>query len=202
MRTAKDLVGSPHFSFEINMNFSNIRNITISGRIGTGTTTLGKALAEKLGWEFVEGGEIFETIHKDLGIDQMDVLKRPDLYDEEFDARMKRLFSEKEHQIIESHLAGFNAKDVDGVFKIRLVCEDGGEDSLEERANRIAKRDGMTVEEAVEHIKARETGNVEKYQRMYGVNPYAQEELYDLTLNTFHNTQQAILVLAISALER
>ena len=37
----------------------NIRIITISGRIGAGSTSLAKHLAQKLGWKHIEGGEIF-----------------------------------------------------------------------------------------------------------------------------------------------
>ena len=38
---------------------SNIKNITVSGRIGSGATTLAKDIAQKLNWKFKEGGDVF-----------------------------------------------------------------------------------------------------------------------------------------------
>ena len=41
------------------IDLPNIRNITVSGRIASGTTTLAKGLANTLGWELLEGGVLF-----------------------------------------------------------------------------------------------------------------------------------------------
>ena len=170
------------------------RNITISGSIGSGTTSLGKALAQKLDWRFVEGGEVFAAIHKELNISEEQVIGRPDNWDLEFDKKLQEMLRNEEKQVVESHLAGYNAKGIDGIFKIRLVCEDAsGIDQKDERARRIGRRDGMPFEEAREHLTKRERGNIEKYERVYGVNPYIDSSLYDLTINTFHRSKKEVL---------
>src|SRR3989344_4839940 len=177
----------------------DIRNITISGGIGTGTTTLGKMLAEKLGWQFIESGEMFKNIHKELGIVEEAVGKRPDKLDIEFDTKMKKMLSDGEKQVIEGHLAGLNAKGITGVFKIRLFCEENGLDSVDTRAARVATRDGLSLDAALTHLREREQGNIAKYERMYGANPYTDSSLYDLTINTFDHDQEGMLKLAYAA---
>lgn len=180
---------------------TGVKNITISGSIGTGTTTLGKALAEKLGWQSVESGEIFKEIHKDLGITEEEVLKRPDNLDIEFDNKMKQMLSEGIHQVIEGHLAGLNAKGIDGVFKIRLVCEEERVDRQDIRIARVARRDGKTIEQVKQEMSQREKGNVEKYERVYGSNPYTDSSLYDLTINTFGKSEEEVLGEVLERLE-
>lgn len=180
----------------------NIRNITISGDIGTGTTTLGKALAKELGWHFLEGGEIFANIHKDLGISEEEVLKRPDKIDVAFDKKIRGLLSNNVHQVIESHLGGYNAKGIPGIFTIRLICEENGQDREDIRSQRVAKRDSISIEKARAQALLRERGNREKYERVYGVNPYLDESLYAITINTFARSKEEVLRIALDVVRK
>jgi cytidylate kinase len=41
------------------IELSGIKNITISGRIAAGSTSLGNKLSEILKWKHIEGGDIF-----------------------------------------------------------------------------------------------------------------------------------------------
>jgi cytidylate kinase len=179
-----------------------VRNIAISGSIGSGTTSLGRVLAEKLGWQFVEGGEVFAGIHRELGISEENVAKRQDTWDIEFDKKMQSVFQYEEKNIIESHLAGYNARGIIGIFKIRLVCETNGVDQIDERARRIARRDGISVGEAKRHLLERERGNIEKYERIYGLNPYQDSSLYDVTINTFKKSKEAVLKEALKRVRK
>ena len=45
-----------------------INNITISGRIGSGASTLAKKLSEKLEWPVLDGGKLFRKINEELGV--------------------------------------------------------------------------------------------------------------------------------------
>ena len=74
-----------------------IKNMTISGRIGAGATTVAKKLAEKLDWDLLEGGDLFEKIHKELGVSQVDVLSRPDSFDLAYEAKVKEILKTKTH---------------------------------------------------------------------------------------------------------
>ncbi|MBI1982496.1 MAG: hypothetical protein HYS68_02865 [Candidatus Levybacteria bacterium] len=76
------------------VDLPNIQNITVSGRIGSGTTTLAVGLSKTLGWELLEGGALFEKIHEELKLSESEVNGRPDHFDleyeEDFDCLRRR----------------------------------------------------------------------------------------------------------------
>ena len=91
----------------------DIRMITISGRIASGSTTLAKKLSEVLGWKHIEGGEIFwEAVKSKLGLAEKDTNLRPDKEDEEFDKSLKKTLREGKNLILETKLAAFNAQGI------------------------------------------------------------------------------------------
>ena len=99
-----------------------IKNITISGRIGTGKSTLAKRLAQYLGWDVLGGGEIIRRFTKEQGLHIRDTRKRPDDFDILLEERIKKTLSTQKNHIVEGHLAAFDAQGIDGVFKILVVC--------------------------------------------------------------------------------
>ena len=178
------------------LELPDIRNITISGRIGSGATTLAKHLSEKLNWKLLEGGELFEKIHNQLHLDQSIVAKRPDHFDLEYEEKIKKMLHDESHNIIQSHLAGYDAKGIDEVFKILIVCEDeDGNDKTEVRIDRLMNRDNKSLEEAKNEVLEREKGHLEKFRRLYADGDpdwvYWDRKYYDLVINTYaHNKDQ------------
>ena len=139
------------------VDLPNIKNITISGRIGSGATTLAKKLSEVLGWEMLDGGGLFRQLEKEQGFDINKSDSRPDHFDLQYEEMVKKNLREKKHQIIQSHLAGFDAREIEGVFKVLVICEgEDGNDKTEIRVDRIVNRDKVSVEEAKNEIKQRE----------------------------------------------
>lgn len=183
----------------------NIKNITISGRIGAGATTLALRLAEKLGWHLLEGGDLFETIHEKLGISQTDALKRPDHFDLEYEEKVKKILKEENHYIIQSHLAGFDAREIGGVFKVFISCEDEeGNDKPEIRIDRLINRDGISIQEAKEEVFDREKQHTKKWRKLYANNDedwiYWDRKYYDLVINTYSHNQEETLRIALEAI--
>lgn len=180
------------------LDLSGIKNITVSGRIGSGTTTLAKGLSKALGWELLEGGAIFEKFHKEMCKDEMEVDARPDDFDLKYEEKVKKMLKENTHQIIQSHLAGFDAQGIEGVFKILVVCEDeDGEDKADIRIDRLVNRKGISIDEAKKETRVREEKNLEKWRRLYANNDenwvYWDTSYYDLVINTFsHNADQSL----------
>ncbi|MBI2621431.1 MAG: cytidylate kinase family protein [Candidatus Levybacteria bacterium] len=182
------------------VDFPNIRNITISGRIASGTTTLANNLIKTLGWELLEGGELFGKFHEEHLDDKSElaVSRRPDEVDLEYEEMIKKILKEKNHQIIQSHLAGFDAQGIPGVFKILVTCEDAnGEDRIDIRIDRLVNRKGLHVDDAKHEIREREKSNLEKWRRMYaGEDPnwvYWDPKYYDLIVNTYdHNPEESL----------
>lgn len=184
---------------------SSIKNITVSGRIGSGTTTLAKGLENALGWELLEGGALFEKYHNEIKAAETDVNKRPDEIDLEYEEKIKKMLRENSNQVIQSHLAGFDAQGIEGVFKILVICEEEGEDKVDIRIDRLVNRKGISVEEAKEEVKVREQRNLEKFRRLYANNDpdwiYWDARYYDLVINTFDHNQEESLKFALEALQ-
>lgn len=176
------------------VDLGSIRNITVSGRIGSGATTLATHLANKLGWEVLDGGKLFRSLTHDHGYAD----ERSDSFDLEYEEHIKKVLREEEHHIIQSHLAGFDAQDIEGVFKIFVVCEDDeGNDKADVRIDRLVNRDGMAVEEAKFELKERDKQNLSKWRRLYANNDpnwvYWDKKYYDLIINTFQLNQHDAL---------
>lgn len=184
------------------VDLKNIRNITVSGRIGSGATTLAKKLSEKLGWEMLEGGNIMRRIQKEVGADVSETHKRPDHYDLEYEEIVKKILKVESHRIIQSHLAGFDAQSIGGVFKILVVCEDEeGNDKKDIRIDRLMNRDKITVDQAKQEVAVREEKNLDKWSRLYADSDsswnYWKKEYYDLVINTYSHNAEETLNLAI-----
>lgn len=168
-----------------------IRIITVSGRIASGSTTLAKHLAEKLGWKHIEGGDIFwERVRAKLDLDSKDTNKRPDKEDEVFDAELKNILKNEKDIVLETKLAGFNAQGIDGIFKVLVICEDNnGNDHIDIRIDRFINREVASIEQAKEELIQREKNDIEKWRRLY-VNGdqnwvYWDPKYYDLVVNTY-----------------
>lgn len=180
------------------LDLPNIKNITVSGRIASGTTTLASGLSKALGWELLEGGELFEKIHKELNIKEEEVEARPDKFDLAYEEKIKNMLRNDNNKIIQSHLAGFDAQGIDGVFKILVICEDeNGEDKTDIRIDRLVNRKKISIEEAKGEVKKREEGQLYKWRRLYVKDDpnwvYWDETYYDLVVNTFsHNAEESL----------
>ena len=180
----------------------NIRNITISGRIGSGATTLAVKLSKELEWEMLNGGGLFRQLEKEQGFDINKSDSRPDHFDLQYEEMVKKNLREKKHQIIQSHLAGFDAREIEGVFKVLVICEgEDGNDKTEIRVDRIVNRDKVSVEEAKNEIKQREEEHLKKFRRLYANNDeswvYWDKKYYDLVINTYPHNQEETLKIAL-----
>ena len=177
---------------------SGIRNITVSGRISSGASTLATHLSETLGWKFLNGGALFREFTAENGLDIVYTSTRPDQFDLEYEEKIKKIIKEKSNYVIQSHLAAFDAQGIEGVFKILVVCEDAeGVDKIEIRIDRLVNRDGKKVEDAKVEILERERQNLEKWRRLYANNNqnwvYWDKKYYDCIINTYSlNTEESI----------
>jgi len=139
--------------------------ITVSGLTGSGKNTLGELLAKELGYTLV--CPTFKDLAKKEGISLMEFQKKaendPDI-DKKFDEVLKE--QAKENCIVTTWLGPWM---VDADFRIKIFA------SVETRAERIAKRDGMKIEEAIEHVKQRDENNRNRYKKIYGIDIDSEE---------------------------
>lgn len=172
------------------LKLKGIRNITISGRIGTGKTTLANHLAKALGWSELDGGKITREFTKEKGFHIKDTEKRPDEFDLSLEERIKKILKEENNHVIQSHLAGFDAKGISGIFKVLVICRNKkGKDKTSVRIDRIMNRDNISLEKAKDEVLEREKQNLEKFRRLYANGDvnwfYWDDKYYDLVVNTY-----------------
>ena len=182
------------------VEISGIRNITVSGRIASGATTLASHLAKLLEWELLDGGKLFRAFTHDHGY----ASERSDQFDLDYEEKIKKILRDEKQHIIQSHLAGFDAQDIEGVFKILVVCEDQTGDKADIRIDRLANRDAFPVEQANQEVMEREEQNLKKWRRLYAKDTpewvYWDEKYYDLVVNTFTHNQEESLQLVLEKL--
>ncbi|MBI3981134.1 cytidylate kinase family protein [Candidatus Microgenomates bacterium] len=170
------------------------KNITVSGLICTGTTTLSKLLAEKLGWERHSTGELQREYSKKNKIPLEFASQRPDQYERGLDAMVYDMLKNQRNKIIEGWLTGYLARDLPDVFKILLVCNEAL------RIDRLVNRENLPVEEAKELLETREKENLEKWTRLYG-NDFWNPAKYDLVIDTYANSKEEALNKTLKALQ-
>ncbi len=151
--------------------------ITVSGLAGSGTTTLCRNLARYYGFKHIYAGLIFRQMAKEMGMTLHEFQEYAELHpeiDREVDRRQVEA-AEECNVVIEGRLAGWMVKRAD--LKIWLDAP------MRVRAERVARREGTTVEEAFMAIAEREKGNRKRYLNLYGID-VEDLSIYDLIIDT------------------
>jgi CMP/dCMP kinase len=152
--------------------------VTVSGLHGTGKSTYAAQLAKGLKLRHVSAGVLFRRIAKDRRVSLEDfgnsALEDPTidrLIDEE---TMKE--AEMGDVVIDGQLAGWVLKEKSDL-RIYLTAPD------DVRLARIARRDGLELDEAKRQTAQRERVQLERYRRHYGLN-VEDKSIYHLVLDT------------------
>ena len=151
--------------------------ITVSGLAGSGTTTLCRNLARHYGFKHIYAGLIFRQMAKEMGMSLEEFQKYAELHpevDREVDRRQIEAAKEC-NVVIEGRLAGWMVEKAD--LKIWLDAP------IRERARRVARREGITVEKAFMGIAEREKQNRKRYLNLYGID-IDDMSIYDLVIDT------------------
>ena len=156
--------------------------ITISGKAGSGKSTISKLLAEKLNLKHYSIGGLMRKLAKEKNISLLGLSKLAEKnpkIDEELDEKQIEL-RKKDNFVIDGRLSAFFIPNAD--FKIFLECKDNV------RAKRILKdkretEKGKNVNEMVKKIKEREESERKRYEKYYNVD-YYKKDLYDFIIDT------------------
>jgi len=152
--------------------------LAISGLHGSGKSTYARAMAEAFGLRLVSAGQFFRRIAKERGITLEQLTKeasRDPRVDRLIDDMTKRE-AEKGNVILDGQLSGWMAREEADV-KIFLTAPDGV------RFERIAMRDGISVEDAREQTLMREAAQRDRFIRYYGIDP-SDISNYDVVFDT------------------
>lgn len=146
--------------------------ICISGLAGSGKSTAARRIAEHYGLRYFSGGDALKAVAFEMGYGVVERgwweteggmrflderLRNLDL-DRRVDEKMLE-WAEEGNVVLDSWTMPWLLREG---FKIWLDA------SEEVRAQRIAKRDGISVEEAIKRMRERESRTREIYRRLYG----------------------------------
>jgi predicted cytidylate kinase len=154
------------------------RNIAISGEIGTGTSTLAERLSLHLGWKRLNAGEFFRKWLEDNHYALEDAEKIPPEVDRQIDYEFQNEMQTAQNLIFESRLAGWWSRDMSHVGGILLVCD------FEETVERVARRDGLSVDQARMKMQVRSAKLREKFQTLYGTSDFLHPQHFGLVIDT------------------
>lgn len=166
------------------------KNITVSGKIATGTSTLAKNLQQALGWEYINTGELQRQYDREHGVNENEhgAALRPDDREREMEAFAKKTLTEKNNIVYEAWLAGFVARKIPNVLRVLIICSD---DAI--RIDRVANRDKVSIEDAKHFIHTREDENISKWEKLYGDHDFWDPKYYDVVIDTFSSGQMETL---------
>lgn len=138
--------------------------IAVSGCPVSGKSTLAKELARIYGLRYVSIGMLFRKIAQERGVSLLELHKIAE-QDHSIDVTIDNMCIEearKGNVVLDGHLTGWILKDLADV-KIYVKA------SLNERARRLAEREGKSFEEALSEIKMREELNRRRYLTIYNI---------------------------------
>jgi cytidylate kinase len=156
---------------------SPFRNIIVSGDVGVGSSTLGRGLAKALSWKFVSAGEISRQYHLDNNIPLWNKAAVPANFENFLDDRLFSIAKNESNYIIESHYAGWFARDLRDVFRILLICD------LPTIQARISKR-RSTHDESPEEVVERMKQLKDKFRQLYSTDDYQDPKFFHLVIDT------------------
>ena len=148
--------------------------IAIFGLTGSGKNTVGELLAKELGYTLV--CPTFKDLAKEEGISLLEFQKKASkdpLIDKKFDELLKKQASGK-NCVVVTWL---------GPWMLNCTARIGLVTSSEERAKRVAKREGVTYAQALEFIEEKDEGNKKRYKKVYGID-IENQQTFDAWINT------------------
>ena len=175
--------------------------ITISGKPGSGKSTVGRMIAERIGFRFYSVGDIRGRIAVKRGI-TLEELNRiaaeDDTLDREQDMHIEELGREEDNFVIDGrmafHFIPHSLKvflDVDIEVSAERVFSDIRDD--EERCS--------SVDEMAERLKSRQSSDQKRYLRYYGLD-YLDTGNYDIVIDTSGKAVEDIVDMIIDNIRR
>ena len=173
--------------------------LTISGLHGTGKSTIGKLISQKLGLKYYSTGQAFRDLANDMNFTLEEftdyVEKNPDI-DRKLDDKIIEI-ALKDNILIDSQLSAYLLESV-ADFKILLTC------SLEIRVKRVIERDDALYDDKLKETTIREKSELARFNKLYDIDLNDQskvEKIYDLIIDTSELTIEEILEIIFSDLK-
>lgn len=173
--------------------------ITLSGLPGSGTSTVARTVASRLGLDHLDGGTVFRTMASEHGLSLAEfaqVAEADDAIDRALDDRLVER-AKAGDVLLESRLAGWLAtRAALRALRVWIACDEV------ERARRVGARDGHDADEALATNREREASERARYLGYYEID-LTDLSIYDLVVDSTDVSPEEIIdqiVAATSAL--
>jgi len=171
-----------------------LATITVGGLPGSGKSTFAKLLASKLGLEYLNAGQVFRQMAVESGMD-LEAFSKKAERDHQIDRRVDEMqvrLARGKDMVVDSRLSAWMIKRPD--LRVCLVA------GFEERAKRIAERDGLSTEEAIRRVREREESERLRYKQIYNID-IGDMEVYDIVINSATYLPDEIVAIVRKALD-
>jgi cytidylate kinase len=163
--------------------------ITLSGLPGSGTSTVARTVAARLGLDHLDGGTVFRTMAAERGVSLAEfaqIAEGDDSIDRALDDRLVERAGQDD-VLLESRLAGWLAtRAALRALRIWIHCDEV------ERARRVGARDGHDPDEALATNQAREASERSRYLGFYDID-LQDLSIYDLVVDSTSTGPDAIV---------
>lgn len=169
--------------------------ITLSGLPGSGTSTVARDVASRLGLDHVDGGTVFRSLASERGMTLAafaELAEGDDAIDRALDDRLVARAREGD-VVLESRLAGWLAtRSRLRAVRVWVACDE------RERARRVGGRDGHDVDEALAANRRREASERTRYLSYYDID-LGDLSAYDLVLDSTERTPDELVAEIVAA---
>jgi len=171
-------------------------HIAICGPLGSGCTEVGQLLSKRLGLPCVSTSDVVRVFAASFpeGYKELEFHVRSGEIDLDavIDSELDEIL-ERGNTIVEGR-SGFMLLDNEGVFKVLLVAP------LERRVEHIAKRRGISLEEAKEDIEKSDKERKHMVERLYD-REWLDPTNYDLVINVRSKSYEEIAEILVKAIK-
>jgi predicted cytidylate kinase len=170
--------------------------ITISGLHGTGKSTIGKLVAQKLDIKYYSTGQAFRDIAKEMNLtleEFTEYVERNPTIDKKLDQKINDIAQEG-NVIIDSQLSAYILDKI-ADLKILLTCP------LKVRVRRMAERDDTSYDEKLNETSIREESELERFKNLYNFD-LNDLSIYDLIIKTENMSISEIVEFILTEIDK
>lgn len=140
-------------------------NITISGDIGSGKSTIGRILADKLHYNFIDGGQLYRKYAAEKGRDVLEQNKSGDIsVDKLIDDEIVKIGAKSDNTIFVSRTAWYLLPDTYHIY-LSVSPKLAAKRVLERKSN---NEKHTSIDDVVQYSKSRTEHEDARYTSMYG----------------------------------
>lgn len=157
--------------------------IAVSGQSCSGKSTICKLLGEKLAWKHVDIGSEFRKLAANNHLEIENFGSIPDNHLREIDLQISQRICTEHCVVWDGRLACYLSRKIQGVFKVYCGAP------IEVRSQRLASREGISVEIAKAKIERRDLEEKEVFERLYSLSDPFNAEWTDLKISTLKSPE-------------